>query len=198
MTGSRTPIVVIVIGLFLYYFKLKFLKYLILLISLGVLIIVYLDNLLILFSNSIIYQYLTILKTISSNFGRLSRIIIWKSWWSEIQTFSFFDFIFGRGFNSSLVANLKNTSSSIWFHNDFLSIFYSYGAFPFLLYIFLFVGIYQKHKSIIKKNIFIFLAFSSFFLAAFFNGFYYYFTILLLYIFYSMIYEQNEVGDIRD
>ncbi|MHA7942478.1 O-antigen ligase family protein [Formosa sp. 3Alg 14/1] len=198
LTGSRTPFVVILLGLCLYYFKAKFLKYLIALMFLGVLLFVYIDKLLTLFSNTVIYQYLSIVKTITSNFDRLSRVIIWTSWWKEIKTFSFIDFIFGRGFNASMEANLKNVSSAIWFHNDFLSISYSYGFLPLVLYVMLFVQIFRTNKQIIKSNIFIYLTFSSFWLSAFFNGFYYYFTILILYLFYSMIYEKNEVSNFRN
>lgn len=187
LTGSRTSIVVVIISLLIYYFKLKFLKYLIPLISFGILIIVNIDKLLVLFNNTIIYQYLSIVKTIGTNFDRLSRVIIWSSWWKEVKTFNIVDFIFGRGFNSSIEANLKNTSSSIWFHNDFLSIVYSYGVFPLVVYVALFFMIYKKHKKIIRSNVFLFLTFASFFLSAFFNGFYYYYTVLILYIFYSMI-----------
>ena len=198
LTGSRTPFVVILLGLSLYYFKAKFLKYLIALIGLGILLFVYIDKLLALFSNTVIYQYLSIVKTITSNFDRLSRVIIWSSWWKEIKTFSFIDFIFGRGFNASMEANLKNVSNAIWFHNDFLSISYSYGFLPLLLYIMLFVQIFRTNKQVIKSNIFIYLTFSSFWLSAFFNGFYYYFTILILYLFYTMIYEKNEASDFRN
>ncbi|MEH6679594.1 MAG: O-antigen polymerase [Sediminicola sp.] len=191
LTGSRTSIVVIVLSLFLYYFKIKFLKFLLPLISLGIFVLLYIDRLLTFFDGSLIYQYLSIIKTLSTNFERLSRIIIWSSWWKEVKTFRLLDFIFGRGFNSSIAANLKNTSSSIWFHNDFLSIFYSYGLLSVLLYVYLFIVIYQKHKNIIKGNIFVFLTFSSFYLSAFFNGFYYYYTILILFLFYSMIRDSK-------
>ncbi len=198
LTGSRTPIVVMILGLAMYYFKVKFLKFLIPLATLGTLVIIYIDKVLIVFSNTIIYQYLTVVKTILSNFSRLSRVIIWSSWWKEIKTFNLIDVLFGRGFNSSIEANLKNTFNSIWFHNDFLSISYSYGIIPLILYFILFINIYKRHKVIIKSNIFIFLAFSSFWLSAFFNGFYYYYPILLLYLFYMMIYEKNEANYIRD
>lgn len=198
LTGSRTPIIIIAIGLLIYFFKVKFLKFLIPLTAVGVLLIVYIDRVLVIFNNTIFYQYLTIIKTTLSNFSRLSRVIIWSSWWKEIKTFNSVDFLFGRGFNASTEANLINTKYSIWFHNDFLSIFYSYGVLPFLLYILLFISIYKRHKAVIKGNIFIFLTFSSLWLAAFFNGFYYYYPILLLYLFYAMIYEKNEDNYIRN
>ena len=198
ITGSRTPIVVMFLGLILFYFKIKYLKYLIIFVVLSVGLIIFIDEALVLFSDTIIYQYITIIKTIFSNFERLSRIIIWASWWSEVKTFNLIDFVFGRGFNASTVANQKNVSNSIWFHNDFLSIFYSYGILPLIIYINLFVKIYKKHKKIIRSNVFIFLTFSGFWLSAFFNGFYYYYTVILLYLFYTMIYESNEVSDIRD
>ncbi|MDA9334936.1 O-antigen ligase family protein [Flavobacteriaceae bacterium] len=198
ITGSRTPIVVMFLGLILFYFKIKYLKYLIIFVVLSVGLIIFIDEALVLFSDTIIYQYITIIKTIFSNFERLSRIIIWASWWSEVKTFNLIDYVFGRGFNASIVANQKNVSNSIWFHNDFLSIFYSYGILPLIIYINLFVKIYKKHKKIIRSNVFIFLTFSGFWLSAFFNGFYYYYTVILLYLFYTMIYESNEVSDIRD
>lgn len=198
ITGSRTPIVVMFLGLILFYFKIKYLKYLIIFVVLSGGLIIFIDEALVLFSDTIIYQYITIIKTIFSNFERLSRIIIWSSWWSEVKTFNLIDFVFGRGFNASTVANQKNVSNSIWFHNDFLSIFYSYGILPLIIYINLFVNIYKKHKKIIRSNIFIFLTFSGFWLSAFFNGFYYYYTVILLYLFYTMIYESNEVSDIRN
>ena len=191
LTGSRTSIVVVFIAIFIYYFKLKFLKYLLPFTGLCLLSVVYIDNLLVFFDNTIFYQYLSIIKTMGSNFERLSRVIIWSSWWSEIKTFTITDFLFGRGFNASLSANLKNTSSAIWFHNDFLSIIYSYGILPLLLYISLFVMIYKKHKNAIKNNVYLFLMFTSFCLSAFFNGFYYYYTIIILYLFYAMINEYK-------
>ncbi|MFV0565532.1 MAG: O-antigen ligase family protein [Flavobacteriaceae bacterium] len=198
LTGSRTPIAVVLIGVLLYYMKVKHLKYLLILALITILSIVYIDALLILFSDTIIYQYLSIVKTVTSNFDRLSRVIIWSSWWTEIKTFNLIDIIFGRGFNSSLEANSKNISNHIWFHNDFFSIIYSYGILPLVLYVSLFINMYKKHKKAIKHNLFIFLSFSSFWLSAFFNGFYYYFTVILLYLFYSMIYEKNEVSNFRD
>ncbi|MEO8932802.1 MAG: O-antigen ligase family protein [Xanthomarina sp.] len=198
LTGSRTPIIVISLGLIIYFFKAKFLKFLIPLATFGVLLIVYIDKVLVLFNNTIIYQYLTVIKTTFTNFSRLSRVIIWSSWWKEMKTFNIIDIFFGRGFNASIEANLRNTANSIWFHNDFLSITYSYGILPLILYIIIFINIYKRHKGIIKGNVFIFLAFSSFWLSAFFNGFYYYYPILLLYLFYVMIYEKNEDNYIRD
>lgn len=198
LTGSRTPIIVMALGLMLYFFKIKFLRFLIPLVAFGALLIVYIDKVLIVFNNTIFYQYLSIIKTTLSNFNRLSRVIIWSSWWKEIKTFNGIDLFFGRGFNASIEANLRNTNNSIWFHNDFLSITYVYGVLPFLLYVLLFISIYKRHRAIIKSNIFIFLAFSSLWLSAFFNGFYYYFPILLLYLFYAMIYEKNEDSYIRN
>jgi len=198
LTGSRTPIIVVFLGLFLYFFKLKFLKFLIPLATLGLTILIFIDKVLIIFIDTIFYQYLTIVKTTISNFDRLSRVIIWSSWWKEIKTFNLADVLFGRGFNSSIEANFRNISNNIWFHNDFLSITYSYGVLPLILYIVLFVNIYKRHRDVIRSNIFIYLTFSSFWLSALFNGFYYYYPILLLYLFYVMIYEKIEDNYIRN
>lgn len=197
LTGSRTPIVVIFISLVLYYFRIKYLKYLIPFLGLCIMAFAFIDKLLVFFNNTIFYQYFTMIKTFQSNFDRLSRVIIWSSWWKEIGTFTTIDFLIGRGFNSSLEANLENTSNRIWFHNDFLSIFYSYGIIAIIIYIYLFVMMYKKHKSFIKQNIFIFLMFHSFWLSAFFNGFYYYYTILVLFLFYQMIYMERNYNKHR-
>lgn len=187
LTGSRTPIVVISLSALLFYFRIKYIKFMIPLISVIVGLFVFIDQLLVAFNHTIFYQYLSVIKTLTSNFERLSRVIIWSSWWQEVKTFSVIEILFGRGFHSSLEANFNNLSIRIWFHNDFLSIVYSYGILPLLAYVTLFVMIYKKHKDIIKSDMLLFIAFSSFWLSAFFNGFYYYYTILILYLFYAMI-----------
>ena len=157
------------------------------LIILLVVIFVNIDWVLSITEGSILFQYLTLFKTIVSNFSRLSRVIIWSSWFQEMGTFSIIDLFIGKGFTNSIQANLENVGTPIWFHNDFLSIIYSYGILPVIFYIYLFIRIYQTNKEKIKSNLFIFAAFLSTFLSGFFNGFYYYFPILLMYVFYSII-----------
>lgn len=198
LTGSRTSIAVLIIGLILYYFRKKFIVVGLLTISFAFLIVYNIDYLLKIFDDTILFQYISIVKTLSTNLSRLSRVIIWNSWWTEVQNFDFWDIIIGRGFNSSFDANERNIYNRIWFHNDFLSIFYSYGALGVLKYIFLFQRIYIKNKTEISSNIFIYLAFTSFWLSAIFNGFYYYFPSILLFLFYSMINKSNESRSFRN
>jgi len=192
LTGSRTPIAIIILSLLLFFFRLKYIKVLIPFLAFLIVMLLNVEVLLLYSKNTVVYQYVSLLKTMTVNFPRLSRVIIWKSWWSEIQSFGFVDFLFGRGLHASKLANLKNIGSSIWFHNDFLSIVYSYGVFPLIAYTLLFFKIYTTHKVYIKDNIFIFCAFSGLWLSAFLNGFYYYYPLITLYLFFAMVQSEHK------
>ena len=92
-----------------------------------------------------------------------------------------------------LIANAKNLDTKVWFHNDFLNIFYTYGIWCTMLYIWFFVKIYRDNKSYIKQNIFIFIFYSSMVITAIMNGFYYYFPVFLLYLFFLMIKGEKQL-----
>ncbi len=180
--GSRTTLATFAVLYFFYYFKLKYLKIIIPIIASYVLIFLNIKPILSLLSGTVLFQYFSILKTISEDTSKLSRIIIWSSWYEEITKFDFVDLLIGKSFFSSFIANQKNGIGPIWFHNDFLSVIYTYGIIFFALYTFCFYYFYKKYKTAIRSNPINFILFFSMPLSGFFNGFYNYFPILLIYI----------------
>jgi hypothetical protein len=136
------------------------------------------------------HQYFTFFITAIDNLPRLSRIILWNSWLKEISDFGIIDVLIGKTFYASLQANLVNVYIFEWFHNDFMSIFYSYGILCLVLYVAFYVKIYRDNSYFIKNNYFIFVIYFSMPLMAFLNGFYYYFPMFILYIFFLVI--KNE------
>lgn len=187
LTGSRTPIAVTMSAIGLYYFKTKYLRELLVFIVLCLLVVYNIGFLLNLCEGTVFFQYLSIIATVSENFNRLSRVIIWSSWWKEMQTFTVWEILLGRGFYSSILANMENVGYEIWFHNDAMSIIYTYGIFPLILYLWIFFEMFVRHARYIRSNIFVFMAYVSFVLTSLLNGFYYYYTVLLLFLFYHMI-----------
>src|SRR5690606_26720648 len=147
------------------------------------------------FEGTIFFQYFSIIATFNENFSRLSRVIIWSSWWEEISNFSLGSFMIGNSFHNSFIANVQNINENIWFHNDFLSIAYSYGLFALLAYLSFFTFIYLKNESLIKNNIYIFVCFFSMPLAGVFNGFYYYYTFFIFYLFIYLLQYEKEFLD---
>src|SRR6201999_4240487 len=98
--------------------------------------------------------------------------IIWNSWFSAISSFNALDFFVGRNFSSSFDFNAREIGLYIWFHNDFLSAFYSYGIWVFIAYV-------VPHLLAIKKSFQVasssrLLSMLGFYIvaAAFVNGFY--------------------------
>lgn len=191
--GSRTTLVCIALLVFTYHFKFKYIFQFGLITILGLVIFLNINWILTLLKGTIFFQYFSIIATFSENFSRLSRVIIWTSWWEEICNFTYLNFLFGKSFHNSLAANMKNIHAPIWFHNDFLSIGYAYGIFPLLLYISFFVFIFFQNRNAIKSNRYIYIFFFSMPLTAVFNGFYYYYTFFLFYIFIFVVqYEKNQ------
>ncbi|MCF8369943.1 MAG: hypothetical protein K9G76_12955 [Bacteroidales bacterium] len=150
------------------------------------------------------HQYFTFFITAIDNLPRLSRIILWNSWLKEISDFGALDILIGKTYFSSLQANLQNVYIFEWFHNDFMSILYSYGILCLLLYVAFYIKIYRDNSSLIRNNYFIFAIYFSMPLMAFLNGFYYYFPMFILYIFFLIIKTEqsksikNENRNIRD
>jgi hypothetical protein len=169
----------------------KYIFYLVLLIVALLMLVITNDFILQLTKGSIFYQYFTFVQTSTENFTRLSRFRLWYSWWIEVREFGFWDFMTGKSYTSALIANARNLDYKVWFHNDFLNIFYTYGIWCTILYIWFFIKIYRDNKSCIKQNIFIFIFYISMVITALINGFYYYFPVFLLYLFFSMIKQEK-------
>jgi hypothetical protein len=191
-TGVRTWVAVFAVSLILYAIQRKYFKYAAIMFLVGLVLVVFREALYAQTKETFIGQFFSLLITATENFSRLSRIVIWKSWWIEITRFSFENWITGKGFYMSIVLNFKNLRWAEWFHNDFLSIMFSYGIIGFAFYVGLFVRIFRDNKDLIMNNVFLFTFYFTMLFAAFFNGMYYYFPILLMFLFVKLLQQERE------
>lgn len=193
-TSTRIILVTFAVSIFLFFIHRKYYTFLLFFV-LGLVILVITNDFFITITNdTFLNQYFVFIETCVENFTRLSRFRLWYSWWIAMSEFDFWNLLIGKSFISSYIVNDKNLGYYIWFHNDFLSILYSYGVIGLTLYIAFFIKIYRDNKILIKQNIFVFIFFHSIILTAFFNGFYYYFPIFLLYIFFLMIKNEKQLA----
>ncbi len=192
--GSRAVIAAFGISVILFLAQQKYIVYLQGLIIAGLLMFIGIEHILRLTENTVFYQYFSLIQTSSENFTRLSRFRIWYSWWGEVNNFRPWDFLIGKSYINAHLANIKNLAYDIWFHNDFLNIFFSYGIGAAALYVWFFIKIYRDNKEFIKNNVFIFIFYFSMVITAVINGFYYYFPVFLLYFFWLMIKNERELS----
>lgn len=193
-TGIRVIPVALTISIFIYLFRRKYIIYLAMLMVTILLLIIANDHFLQLTKNTIFYQYFYLIHSFTENITSMPRFRLYDSWWTEVKTFKIWDFIIGKAYLNTMIVNSKNTGLKVWFHNDFLNIFFTYGIWCTILYIWFFIKIYRDNKVVIRQNIFIFVFYCSMILAAIFNGFYYYFPIFLLYIFFLMIKNEKQIA----
>lgn len=190
--GSRAILVTFILSSLLFLMRRKFIIYFLgLIIGLGILIVSN-DYFIEITKNSFLNQYFVLIQTVTENFSRLSRFRLWYSWWLAMHEFGFWDIIIGKSYANSLLANDKNLGYYIWFHNDFLSILYSYGLIALVLYVGFFIKIYHDNRVLIRNNFFIFIFFTTMLISAVLNGFYYYFPVFLLYPFFIMIRKEKQ------
>lgn len=141
---------------------------------------------------NILSQYTGILITITDNFTSLSRFLIWKFWFWEISGFQWQEWLYGRSYIASHLANLKNIGFRLWFHNDFLSIIYAYGIPAAVFYTGFLINIFRDHRKQILSNCYIFLFYSTFILSAFINGLYKYFPVFILFMFLYLVSSERK------
>lgn len=136
-TGSRTPVIVMGAAYLVANVRLRVREMLITvgIVILAALLFAYMREILDALFGSFLYQYLSFFETVRDNFDRLSRVIIWNSWFTAISSFNALDFFVGRNFSSSFDFNAREIGLYIWFHNDFLSAFYSYGVLVLIAYV---------------------------------------------------------------
>lgn len=115
-----------------------------------------------------------------------SRITIWSVWWNEITTFNLREWIIGKGFNQGLEVNYALLDYKVWFHNDFLSIMYSYGFFSFVLFILLIISWFIEARKSLQEHMGFFLFCSVLIISAILNGLYFYQPLLFFYLFFLM------------
>ncbi len=138
-------------------------------------------------ANTILRPFTATLITLVDNFEKISRFLIWRSWWVEFSQFELYQLLIGKSYFSSILANLANLHLGDWFHNDFLSIIYAYGIPAFGVYCFLFVRIYLDYAQQINGNFIIGVFFWCMPILAMLNGLYYYFPIVFMFVFLAMI-----------
>jgi hypothetical protein len=148
-------------------------------------------------ANTFLRPYTGTLVTLVDNIGKISRFMIWQSWWIEVSQFEWYEFLIGKSFFNSILANLENLHLGEWFHNDFLSIAYVYGIPAVVAYVYFFVKIYRDTKLQIQRNLIISVFYWSFPVLAVLNGLYYYFPVLFMFLFWVMMKEQNASSEIR-
>ncbi len=191
-TGSRTPFFVFVAAYFASSIRFRAGH---VMASIGALLVVaffvlFFSQVLDFLYGTFLYQYFSLFETLSENYDRLSRVIIWSSWLSAISQFNGIDFLFGRDFSSSFDFNLKEIGLSIWFHNDFMSIFYSYGIVVLGAYL---VPYFVVLKEAIRKSESKLIEVCGIFIpaSAFINGFYKYLPIVFFLFLMSKSFAAN-------
>jgi len=191
-TGARAIVVVIGFSAFLYALKKNSVITLQLAVIFLLLLVMFRENLMALTEGTVFYQFFSLIQTSVENITHFSRLKIWYSWWIEVSNFGIWDYLIGKSFINAFVANGRNLGYAIWFHNDFLNIFFTYGIGGFVLYTWFFIKIYRDNKAYIKNNIFVFMFYFSMLISAFVNGFYFYFPVFLLYLFFLMIKHEKQ------
>lgn len=148
-------------------------------------------------ANTFLRPYSATLVTLVDNIGKISRFMIWQSWWVEVSQFEWYELLVGKSFFNSILANLENLHLGEWFHNDFLSIAYVYGIPAMVAYVYFFVSIYRDAKLQIQNDLIFSVLYWSLPVLAILNGLYYYFPILFMFLFWVMMKEQNTSSEIR-
>lgn len=138
-TGVRTFAAAILLALTIYFIRRKTLRIFAGLIVVGLLLILFRYKIYFLTQHTILEPFTSVIITIFDNFDRLSRVLIWKSWLLEMQQFSWYNYLTGKSFYESILANIQNLHRALWFHNDFFSISFSYGVPALIVYIAFFI-----------------------------------------------------------
>lgn len=186
-SGVRAFVAAAAFALIIAFIRKKSLIYLAGFAAFFLLMLYFRETVLLWTADTFLQTYTGTLVTVADNIGRLSRLLIWHSWWIEFSQFEWYQLLIGKSYFSSILANLANLHLGDWFHNDFLSILYAYGFSAFVLYCYLFVRIYKDHAEQINDSFIIGLFYWCMPFLAFLNGLYYYFPILFLFVFFAMI-----------
>ena len=190
LNGVRTFIVAAGLSVLIWFFVRRNIWFFVAFSVAGVFFIVFRYEIFEITKHTILRPLSSLLVTVIDNPDRLSRVALFRSWIHELQDFSWLDFLTGKNFYQSKMANLKNLFTPTWYHNDLLSIIFSYGLPAGFLFIFLFIKIYRDNRHIFNQNAFAFIFFLTIILTSMFNGFYYYFPIFLMYIFWLIANQQ--------
>ncbi len=146
-------------------------------------LVMYSDELLELSKGTFLLQYIWLVDTAIDHITVFPRAVIWSSWLTEMESFNAVDYLTGKTFFGSILANRRNITEpigDIWFHNDFLNILFSYGIAGLLIYTAFIVRVTIKLKKILTQSFFAYLYFVTMILLALFNGLYFYYPVFIL------------------
>ncbi|NCC73658.1 MAG: hypothetical protein EOM06_09700 [Sphingobacteriia bacterium] len=191
-SGVRTYIVASAFACFFYLLKKKYWITLSASTCLVLLMLLFRIKLHELTVNTFLHPFTASMITLVDNFDKFSRVLIWRSWWIGFSSFEWHDLMIGKSFLESMLTNLNHLHLGEWFHNDFLSIAFSYGIPALFVYLIFLIKIYLDNSKEIRRHVILFLAFWSFIFSAFINGGYYYFPVFYLFIFLIMIRMERE------
>jgi hypothetical protein len=197
LTGSRTMLVAMSLALFIYLVLGLRLKYLLVLLAIPALVVIFREDLFLWTRETVLGQYFALINTVIDNPNRISRLMIWRSWWHEISGFSGLNWLTGKGYVLSLLVNRENIGTAVWFHNDFFSVLFSYGLPALLLFTFFFLRIYKENRLLINSNLFLFTFYFSMLIASFINGFYTYYPVFLVFMFVFLIKKEKQHQDMN-
>jgi|GEM_PF-1349962 len=184
--GVRTYIVAVALSIMIWFFIKRNLWYFVGFLAIISGIIIFRFEIYDLSKNTVFVPLSSLLITLIDNPDRLSRVALYLSWAHEIRDFSWYDFLVGKNFYQSQMANLKNLFIPTWYHNDFLSVFFSYGVIATGAYVLFFIKIYRDYSALIKNDVLLFVFYFTMIFTALINGLYYYFPVFLLFIFFMM------------
>lgn len=195
--GSRTPIFATLLAIMLYYIVKINIKIIFIATILIILFISFYDYILNFLMGTFLVQYITIFQILVEHSEQLSRLQLLYSFLDGVASFSQIEWLIGKSFSLSMVHNNTQLGYFIWFHNDELSIFYSYGLIGFLFYLFFLINIYIENKKSFS-NLYIFTIYFTYLFYGLFNGFYYYHLFVLFYPFFYILklqYKGNELDE---
>lgn len=143
---------------------------------------------------TVFYQYLSFVHTIKYEPERLSRFQLFSAFYQGLDSFNIVDFILGKSFSYQYDIVNRYLGQKLWFHNDFLSLFYSYGVMFSLWLIYYVCRYYINHVHPINNYI-LSVYFLSLVFFSIFNGIIYHPTYLIFYLFFMMVsYERERKG----
>jgi hypothetical protein len=191
-TGVRTFLIALFLSLALYFVFRKSIWYLVLFMAIMFVVVVLRYEIFSLAKETFLEPFALLVLRMVDEPEQISRVVLIKSWWIEIREFGVMEWLTGKTLYQSKMANLANLFSPVWYHNDFLSVLYAYGAPVLVLYIVFFIKMYRFMLQSPVKSPLIYLFYITLVMAAFINGLYYYFPVILLYIFILMTQNLNK------
>ncbi|HAS8115764.1 TPA: hypothetical protein I7666_20955 [Vibrio vulnificus] len=140
---------------------------------------------------TVFYQYLSFLHTIKYEPERLSRFQLFDAFYQGLDSFDTMDFILGKSFSYQYEVVNQYLGQKLWFHNDFLSLFYSYGVIILFWLVFYSCRYYVNHVNTTNSYI-LKVYFLSLVLFSLFNGIIYHPTYLIFYLFFLMVLHERK------